>query len=580
MHILLLSAGGGGGNILRSVKAAFRRDLSVTQRGDARYAERLRRAVTTRFLDTNEFALSDLPKEERFLIGSRTTGRLGARHDPAVALEALSESRNEVEALFSRYSIIILIGTGGKGTGSGTMFPLAQIARQQRKLVIPIFVRPSFERHEVDKRHYDYAVKAIEQFDTAGIRLIEILNDRGYAEHDPQPQPTVWERMNLPIARGLRGLIYVLWDLSQVDPSDLSILFAGHGRLRIGFAEIDPPAGSEPDDGMVERAADRCGDNPYYAFHKPAGTSLICIQGDWSNLVDAKIKGRLAAAMGANATSPYSPLYVRAVGMPRPWGVTALFSEHTGTHRPLDVDWSLEKGVRTVSATSIVADPAAVELVVRESVDGEPAVVDDISAFVAESESSLDARVPKTLPRGGPLDSAQGRPARRTKPTDTPLVQARPRAFTTFWEFAIAVNRSEPAALTLAGDGAASDIPMDGGELRRLMGMMWFRTVVLGRLSAHWRQRVLDVLIDSAVVPDHAVKLGRQTMHLRELSFEQLQEVGAKTMVPDWIQADLDLLITVGRFWGPDAVKRFHFVDPPERRELSVMESLLDKLRG
>ncbi len=109
MHILLLSAGGGGGNILRSVKAAFRRDLSVTQRGDARYAERLRRAVTTRFLDTNEFALSDLPKEERFLIGSRTTGRLGARHDPAVALEALSESRNEVEALFSRGDDDILI---------------------------------------------------------------------------------------------------------------------------------------------------------------------------------------------------------------------------------------------------------------------------------------------------------------------------------------------------------------------------------------------------------------------------------------------------------------------------------------
>ena len=222
MHILLLSAGGGGGNILRSVKATFRRDLAVTQKTDPRYSERLRRAVTTRFLDTNEFALSDLPKEERLLIGARTTGRLGARHDPEVALRALDESRGEVEALFSRYSIIILIGTGGKGTGSGTMFPLAQIARRQKKLVIPIFVRPSFERHEVDKRHYDHAVRAIEQFDSAGIRLIEILNDRGYAEHDPQPQPVVWERMNVPIARGLRGLIYVLWDLSQVDPSDLS----------------------------------------------------------------------------------------------------------------------------------------------------------------------------------------------------------------------------------------------------------------------------------------------------------------------------------------------------------------------
>ena len=63
MHILLVSAGGGGGNILRSVMATFRRDLAVTQKTDSGYAERLRRAVIPRFLDTNEFALSDLPSE-------------------------------------------------------------------------------------------------------------------------------------------------------------------------------------------------------------------------------------------------------------------------------------------------------------------------------------------------------------------------------------------------------------------------------------------------------------------------------------------------------------------------------------
>ncbi|HZL95551.1 MAG TPA: hypothetical protein VFB99_17980, partial [Vicinamibacterales bacterium] len=350
MNILLLSAGGGGGNILRSLKASFKRDLAVTQQSDSRYAERLSRAVTTRFLDTNEFALSDVPKDERFLIGTETTGRLGARHDPDVARHALNESRSEVEALFSRYSIVILVGTGGKGTGAGTMFPLAQMAREQKKLVIPIFVRPSFERHEVDKRHYDHAVNVVERFDSAGMRLIEILNDRGYVERDPQSQPIVWERMNLPIARGLRGLIYVLWDLSQVDPSDLSVLFAGNGRLRIGFAEIDPPAGSEPSDEVVEDAARRCCDNPFYAFHKPPGTSLICIQGDWSNVVDAKIKGGVATAMGVDSRSPYSPLYARAVGAPKPWGVTALFAEYTGTHRPLKADWALERGVRTATS--------------------------------------------------------------------------------------------------------------------------------------------------------------------------------------------------------------------------------------
>ena len=98
MQILLLSTGGGGGNILRSLKAAFLRDLAVTQKADAGYAERLGRAVATRFLDTNEFALSDLPGHERLLIGSNTTGRLGARHDPEVARRALNESRGEVEA--------------------------------------------------------------------------------------------------------------------------------------------------------------------------------------------------------------------------------------------------------------------------------------------------------------------------------------------------------------------------------------------------------------------------------------------------------------------------------------------------
>ena len=99
-------------------------------------------------------------------------------------------------------------------------------------------------------------------------------------------------------------------------------------------------------------------DNPYYAFHQPAGTSLICIEGDWSNLVDAQIKGRVAVAMGDDARSPYSPLYARVVGMPRPWGVTALFAEHTGPQQPPQIDWSLEGGMRT---TATVVEPAAAE---------------------------------------------------------------------------------------------------------------------------------------------------------------------------------------------------------------------------
>jgi cell division GTPase FtsZ len=538
VNLLLLSTGGGGGNIVRSVKGLFHRDLAVTRQADSAYAERLRAAVTTCCLDTNEFSLSDLPAEERLLIGARTTGGRGARHNPDVAKHALAESKSDVEALISRHSVIILIGTGGKGTGAGTMFPLAQMARQQKKLVIPIFVRPSFERHEVDKRRYDHALAVSQQFDAAEIRLVEVLNDRGYTEADPKPQSTVWERMNRPIARGLRGLIYVLWDLSQVDPSDLSTLFAGHGRLRIGFGEINPPAGHEPSDEQVEQAVRDSWDNPHFTFSKPAGTSLICIQGEWSNVVDAKIKGRLATlAMGSTGHSPYNPLSARALHSPRPWGVTALFAEHTGAHEPLEIEWPFERGVVPPSASTAVAATEAVN----------PSTLPEtIRVAVTPAESPV---------------------------VETSASQPSQPAFANLWEFAVAVNRSDRAALVMASNGANAGIPIEGSDVRKLVGTLWFRGVV-PKLSQEWRTRLLDALAESVEVRNHAIKVGRRTTHLKELSYTELQDV-ATSAVPDTARTDLELLMTVGRLWGGDAIGRFRFTDASNGDEPSKLIGML-----
>lgn len=550
MRLLLLSTGGGGGNILRSVRALFDRDLAVTERADSRYAARLREAVTTRFLDTNEFSLTDLPPEERLLIGARTTGRLGARHNPDVAREALEESRSEVEAVLKQHAIVVLIGTGGKGTGAGTMFPLVELARQHRKLVLPIFVRPSFERHEVDKRRYDHALGVIERFDAAKIRLIEILNDRGYTDSSPQPQSVVWERMNLPIARGLRGLIYVLWELSQVDPSDLSMLFAGNGRLRIGFADIDCQAGQEPSEVEVEHAARRCWDNPYYAFSKPPGTSLICIQGEWSNIVDARIKGHLATrAMAGNGDTPYTPLYARAVYSPRPWGVTMLLAEHTGAHPPLEIDWSF------ASEQMRAALPLGPDDQRRE--------VDD--PLPAPSGAELDMPVSSNPMSPGPSGSAR----RQNSSTGT--------TFANLLEFAVAVNRSDPTALALA-DGGSCEIPIDGAEVKKLLGTIWFRSVVT-RLSQAWRTRLFDALRGSLEIPNHTVTLGRRHARVSELGSAQLREVLTSPSLPDAMRPDVELLATVGRVWGEDALRQLHFREMAAPRTGSGFARLLQGIR-
>ena len=565
MRLLLLSTGGGGGNILRSVKALFEQDLAVTEKADPSYAARLRAAVATRFLDTNEFSLTDVPPEERLLIGPRTTGRLGARHNPEVAREALAESQSEVEALLKQHAIVILIGTGGKGTGAGTMFPLAQLARQHRRLVLPIFVRPSFERHEVDKRRYDHALNVVERFDAAGIRLIEILNDRGYTEASPQTQSVVWERMNLPIARGLRGLIYVLWELSQVDPSDLSILFAGPGRLRIGFAGIESPVGQDPDDEEVEQAARRCWENPYYAFAKPPGTSLICIQGEWSNVVDARIKGRLATlAMGGQGEAAYTPLYARAVHAPRPWGVTMLLAEHTGVHQPLDVDWSFAKESPHVPFHPASAQRDRLDASGADAVPAGPDASPAVPSPPAQRSSSLDSAGDLQL-RIRQVAATRREPATTGAP------------FASLLEFAVAVNRADPTALAMARGGAAG-IPIDGADVRKLLGTLWFRGVV-AHLSPEWRARLFDALRTSAEMPDHVVRLGRQQTRVSELGQAQLREVAAGRSLPDAVRQDVELLAAIARVWGEDAIRQLQFREMAAPPGASGFSGLLQGIR-
>ncbi len=460
---------------------------------------------------------------------------------------------------------MVVIGTGGKGTGAGTMFPVVQMARDQRKLVIPIFVRPSFERHEVDKRRYDHALSVVERFDNAKIRLIEILNDHGYAESDPQPQSVVWERMNRPIARGLRGLIYVLSDLSQVDPSDLSTLFAGGGRLRMGFAEIDPSNGQEPSDEQVAEAARTCWQNSYYAFSKPVGTSLVCIHGHWSNVVDAKIKGHLAAMATAGvAENPYTPLYARAVHVPKPWGVTALFAEYMGMQTPLEVDWGSErKPGRLTTVRAHLGDA------------GQFSVDTPESAAVRIIERPTD---PSEQP--APPDSVSEQPALTASVIEdlTQPVAAKP-SFATFRDFAVAVNRSDRAALALARDGSPDGIPIDGGDVKKLLGTMWFRGVV-PRLSAEWRQRVLDELVSTVSIPNHRLKVDHRGVRLSDLTYAQLTEVIKRIHLPDVARADVDLLMIVGRLWGAEAVGRFEFVAMSPDGERSTFENLLHGLRS
>ena len=340
---------------------------------------------------------------------------------------------------------------------------------------------------------------------------------------------------------------------SQVDPSDLSVLFAGQGRLRIGFAEIDPQPGHDPTDDQIDAAVRGCWDNPYCAFDGVEGTSLVCIQGNWSNIVDGKIKGQLAArALHAAGDSPYNPLYARALPAPRPWGVTTLFAEYTGNHPPLEIDWTGERRTRVPVIVSSEIDRVASDSSDTPATAQPPAGAVAASIAVASVQTVASPRESKSA-----------------------------ASFPSFWDFARALNRSDPVALALAAQGAGSDIPMDPRELRKLLGTFWFRSV-FPTLSREWQERMLNVLVEHTIIADHVVGNGRRPLRLRELTEEQRQRTLSDPGLPDAIRADLQFVAAVARHWGQDAVSRFTFTAaaPAPTADTSKLGALLQPFRA
>ena len=207
----------------------------------------------------------------------------------------------------------------------------------------------------------------------------------------------------------------------------------------------------------------------------------------------------------------YNPLYARAVHTPRPWGVTALFTEYTGAHQPISVAWTSQPSLLNL-------EPMTSDTLVEESVKT-PAI-----------EASVQIERTPAPP------------------------------FSTIGDFAKALNRRDPIALELAARDPLPDMRIEGPAVKRLIGAFWFGSI-FPDLSASWRERLLNALADSVVIPNHLVSRGRHAVHLADGSYEELKEIAATTAVGGVAGTDLYLVLTVVRLWGGEARSRLRFVD-------------------
>jgi cell division protein FtsZ len=126
-------------------------------------------------VNTDAQALLMCDADVKIHIGSKITRGLGAGADPAIGLEAATESRDELkEALKGADMVFVTAGKGG-GTGTGAAPVIAEIARELGALTVGVVTRPfGFE----GRKRADQAEGGIKQLRDKVDTLIIIPNDR------------------------------------------------------------------------------------------------------------------------------------------------------------------------------------------------------------------------------------------------------------------------------------------------------------------------------------------------------------------------------------------------------------------
>jgi cell division protein FtsZ len=126
-------------------------------------------------VNTDAQALLMCDADVKIHIGSKITRGLGAGADPAIGLEAATESRDELkEALKGADMVFVTAGKGG-GTGTGAAPVIAEIARELGALTVGVVTRPfGFE----GRKRADQADGGIKQLREKVDTLIIIPNDR------------------------------------------------------------------------------------------------------------------------------------------------------------------------------------------------------------------------------------------------------------------------------------------------------------------------------------------------------------------------------------------------------------------
>lgn len=188
-------------------------------------------------INTDAQALQMCEADVKIHVGGELTQGLGSGADPAVGIEALERSRDEVKKVLRGADLVFVTAGEGGGTGTGAAPVIAEVAKQAGALVIGIVTRPfSFEGTKRNIQAEEGVRRLREAADTVIIvpndRLLQVVDKNtslleAFAVADDvlrQGVQSICDLINMP------GLI-------NLDFADVRTIMSGAGSALMGIGE-------------------------------------------------------------------------------------------------------------------------------------------------------------------------------------------------------------------------------------------------------------------------------------------------------------------------------------------------------
>ena len=189
-------------------------------------------------INTDATHLLHVHAPKKMLIGRRATKGLGAGALPEVGENATRENDEEIRAYLDGAHIVFVTAGMGGGTGTGAASVVAEMAKEQRSLVMGVVTMPFKAEGRV---RYDNAQKGLSKLRNVCDTTIVIQNDKLLELVPRLPLDAAFKVADEILMNAIKGITEVVTKpgLVNLDYSDLMTVMENGGVAMIGIGSSD-----------------------------------------------------------------------------------------------------------------------------------------------------------------------------------------------------------------------------------------------------------------------------------------------------------------------------------------------------